>query len=122
MLRVGIGGMFIAHGLPKLLAGPEKWLKLGKTMEHLGVDFAPTYFGLAAAVSESLGGLCLALGIATRPALALLVVTMLVAGTQHLLRGDGFGRSSHALESAILFASLMLIGPGKYRLGKGPWT
>ncbi len=25
ILRVGIGIMFMGHGLPKLIAGPEKW-------------------------------------------------------------------------------------------------
>ena len=41
---------------------------------------------------------------------------MIVASTRHLVAGDGFGKSSHAIEAAILFLSLLWIGPGRYRL------
>ena len=41
VLRTGIGGMFIMHGLPKLMGGPDKWMMLGGVMKSLGVDFAP---------------------------------------------------------------------------------
>jgi putative oxidoreductase len=119
ILRVGIGGMFIAHGWPKLVGGPERWEKIGGAVKVFGIDFAPTFFGFAAAAAETLGGLCLALGVLFTPALAMLVVTMAVAAAMHLDRGDGFARSSHAIESAILFVALMLIGPGKLRLKRG---
>lgn len=114
LLRVGLGGMFVYHGLPKLLGGPARWEALGRATRALGLDFAPTAFGFMAAVAEAGGGLCLALGVLFRPALALLVCTMLVAASFHLDRGDGFGKASHAIEAAIVFACLILIGPGRY--------
>jgi putative oxidoreductase len=115
LLRVGIGGMFVGHGLPKMLGGPKRWAALGKAMENLGIDFAPMLWGFMAAFAELGGGVLLALGVMFRPACALLLCTMVVAATRHLVNGDGFGRSSHAIEAAILFAALLLIGAGRYR-------
>ena len=119
ILRVGIGGMFMAHGVPKLLGGPARWTSLGEATGHLGVHFAPTFFGLMAAISEAGGGLCLITGTFFQPACALMFITMVVASTQHLTTGDGFAKASHAIESAILFLSLWLIGPGSYRVRIG---
>lgn len=114
LLRLGLGGMFVYHGLPKLLGGPARWEALGRATRAFGIDFAPTFFGFMAAVAEAGGGLCLALGLLFRPALAMLVSTMVVAAAFHLDRGDGFGKASHAIEAAIVFASMLLIGPGRY--------
>lgn len=116
LVRVGIGGMFMGHGWPKLAGGMSKWTSLGKAMTHLGIDFAPTFFGFAAAVSEFFGGLLIALGLFFRPGCTLLLGTMVVASTMHIRKGDSFSASSHAIEAAIVFASLLLVGPGKYTL------
>ena len=119
LLRVGIGAMFVFHGWPKMSGGPATWESLGHATEALGIAFAPTFWGFMAAFAELGGGLLLATGIAFRPACALLLATMIVASTRHLAQGDGLGKASHAIEAAILFLSLLLIGPGAYRL-KGP--
>lgn len=116
LLRVGIGTMFILHGWPKLAGGPEQWQMIGQSMGMFGIGFAPTFWGFMAAFAEGVGGLLLALGFFFRPACFLLLITMLVATTHHALAGDGFGGYSHALEAAILFFSLLFIGPGKYSL------
>ena len=114
ILRVGMGGMFVGHGLPKMLGGPERWAALGRNMTHFGIDFAPTFWGFMASFAELGGGVMLALGVAFRPACALLLATMVVASTKHLVGGDGFGKASHAIEAAIVFLSLLLIGSGRY--------
>ena len=116
ILRIGIGVMFIMHGLPKLIGGPEKWEMLGGVMKFVGVDFAPMAWGFMAAFSECIGGLLLALGFVTRPACFLLLGTMIVAASMHISRGDPFVTYSHAVEAGILFISLILIGPGKYSI------
>ncbi len=116
ILRVGIGIMFMVHGLPKLIAGPEKWLILGGTMNALGVDFAPMAWGFMGAFSEFAGGMLLALGFFTRPACFFLLTTMIVATSMHISKGDPFLKYSHAMEAGILFLSLLFIGPGKYSL------
>ncbi len=116
ILRVGIGIMFMGHGLPKLIAGPDKWLILGGTMDALGVDFAPMVWGFMAAFSEFAGGMLLALGFFTRPACFFLLATMIVATSMHISKGDPFVKYSHAMEAGILFLSLIFIGPAKYSL------
>ena len=116
ILRVGIGVMFMIHGLPKLTGGPEKWVMLGGTMKVLGVGFAPMAWGFMAALSECAGGLLLVLGFFTRPACFFLLATMIVATSMHIGKGDPLVRYSHALEAGILFLSLIFIGPGKYSL------
>ena len=114
--RVGLGAMFMAHGWPKIVGGPEKWEKLGGAMTTFGIDFAPTFWGFMAAFAEFGGGLLLLAGFLTRPALALLIATMLVATAKHMVAGDGFRGWSHAAEALIMFAGLFLMGPGKLSL------
>jgi putative oxidoreductase len=114
LLRVGIGIMFMYHGFPKITAGQELWTNLGGVLSDMGIGFAPTFFGFMAALSEFGGGLLLVLGLFTRPASIFLSITMVVAALMHLLGGDPFGDASHAIESAVVFISLFLIGPGKY--------
>ncbi len=116
ILRIGIGIMFMCHGFPKLMGGPEKWVKLGGALSEVGVTIAPTFFGFMAAMSEFGGGLLLALGLLTRPACFFLLMTMIVATLMHMGKGDSFVKYSHALEAAILFFSLLFIGPGKLSL------
>jgi len=116
ILRIGIGVMFMLHGFPKLMGGPDLWTRLGGATASIGVDFAPTFMGFMAAFAEFGGGLLLILGLLTRPACLLLCVTMIVATAMHVQNGDGFNRYSHALEASILFFSLLLIGPGKLSL------
>jgi putative oxidoreductase len=116
LMRVGMGVMFMTHGVPKLLGGPERWEKLGGAMRHLGVEFAPTFWGFMAGLAEAGGGLCLALGVAFRPACAAMFFTMFVAALKHLMEGDGFGKASHAIEAGVVFFALLLIGPGAWKL------
>ena len=73
-------------------------------------------WGFAAASSEFFGGLLVALGLLFRPGAAMLLSTMVVASAMHVIDGDGFTKSSHAIEAGILFASLVLIGPGRFAL------
>jgi len=116
VLRVGIGIMFMSHGFPKVIGGPESWSGLGSVMTDLGFGYAPTLMGFIAAMSEFGGGLFLALGLFTRTSSFFLMMTMIVATLMHVTQGDSFGRYSHALEAAILFFSLLLIGPGTLSL------
>ena len=94
----------------------ERWEKVGGAMGNLGLDFAPTFWGCMAAFAEFGGGLLLILGFLFRPACILLFITMVVALTQHLVQADAFGQYNNSLKSAVVFASLFFMGPGRYSL------
>ncbi|RYU80521.1 DoxX family protein [Hymenobacter persicinus] len=116
LLRIGIGVMFTIHGYPKLMGGPEQWTQVGGAMKSVGINFAPAFWGFLAALAEAVGGQLLALGLFFRLACGLMFGTMLMATLMHLTSGDDFNSYSHALESAILFLSLLFIGPGRLSL------
>ncbi|MGD1890668.1 MAG: DoxX family protein [Cyclobacteriaceae bacterium] len=118
IIRVGLGATFIGHGLPKLLGGPERWARLGGSMENLGITFLPAFWGFMASFAECVGGLCLMLGILWVPVLLLLIFTMIVATVNHISNGDSFSRISHPLEVGIVFIALLITGPGKHRISK----
>ena len=113
--RVGFGGGFVwYHGLPKLRGGPERWTGTGEAVGNFGISFGFEWWGLAAGLAETVGGLLLALGLFFRSATLGLLVVMVVATTNHFATGQG--TPAHALKNAFLFAGLFLIGPGRYSL------
>ena len=97
ILRLGIGIMFVLHGYPKITGGIELWAKLGSSMSNFGIDFAPTFWGFMAALSEFGGAVLLILGVGFRLASLLMLTTMCVATAHHFGKGDGIQGASHAL-------------------------
>jgi putative oxidoreductase len=118
LLRVGIGLMFIIHGFPKLASGPNGWTSLGGSMNVIGIDFLPIFWGFMAAITETFGGFLLIVGLFYRPALILLVFTMVIATMVQFSKGESLKGASQAIEMGILFFSLIFIGPGKYSVDK----
>ncbi|MDF2572207.1 MAG: DoxX [Sporomusa sp.] len=114
VLRVGIGLMFVFHGWPKISGGVETWTKLGMAMQHLGLGFAPVFWGFMAAVTEFFGGMLIAAGLLTRLAAMALTFNMFVAVVLKFSTGAGLAGASQALEVGIVFLSLIFIGPGRY--------
>ena len=127
ILRIGLGIMFVAHGLPKIIGGPEKWAGLGAALKVFGIAFAPAFWGFMASFAEFAGGVCLVLGVFFRPMLVLLIATMIVAASMLLNAGAGFTAASHAITVGIVFISMLFAGPSKLSLGahiaflKGKW-
>ena len=37
--------MLIFHGYGKLTGGPEKWAKIGESLQIFGIDFYPVFLG-----------------------------------------------------------------------------
>lgn len=113
VMRVGLGIAFIVHGSGKMFGGPEVWSKVGEAIGNWGVHIYPTAFGFLAAFAEFGGGIMFILGFLFRPAALMLAITMAVATTSHIAKGDGFNVYSHALELGIVFFGLLFVGPGK---------
>ena len=118
LLRIGLGVMFIIHGFPKLAGGPNGWTGLGGSMKVIDINFLPIFWGFMAAATETFGGFLLIVGLFFRPALILLIFTMIVAALVHFGKGDGLQGASHAIELGIVFFGLIFIGPGKYSVDK----
>jgi putative oxidoreductase len=118
VIRVGLGVMFIYHGLPKLTGGEKEWAQLGASTKYVGVHFWPTFWGLLCAATETFGGFLLILGLAFRPVCILLLINLLVAIASHFGKGDGMMEASHAIEDAIMFAGLIFVGPGRFSVDK----
>lgn len=110
ILRIGIGIIFINHGLSKLG-------NMDGTIAFFASLGLPAIIAWATAIVEALGGLAVILGIKTRlAALGLAIIMLGVFFTAK--RGKPFG--STELEFILLLANLALIasGSGKYALGK----
>jgi len=114
IIRVGLGIMFILHGYPKLLGGPEKWEAIGSSTKYVGVHFFPTFWGLMSGCTETFGGFLLVIGLAFRPVCLLLLVNLIVATFMLFGTGSGVEQAAHAIEDAVVFAGLIFVGPGRY--------
>jgi putative oxidoreductase len=118
-LRIGLGVMFVIHGAPKIMGGPAHWATLGKSIGYMGIHGYPAFWGFMAAFSECFGGIFVILGLFFRPACILLALTMIVASTMLAKQKKDFQKeTSRPIELAIVFASLVVIGPGKYSIDK----
>ena len=116
ILRIGFGCMYIQYGAPKMFGGPKAWEGLGMAMGSMGITVAPVFWGFMASFSMFFGGICLIVGLLARPFSILLFITMAVAVSMHLHKGDGLPIASHAIDNTIVFLSLFFMGPGKYSL------
>lgn len=117
-LRLSTGILMLTfHGYGKIkgaisyfMSGSE-W-KFIQTVESLGFPY-PTAFATAAALSESLGALLLAVGLLTRTSAAFLAVTMGVAVYRH-------ATTDLRIELALLYLAISLFfivsGPNRYSL------
>jgi putative oxidoreductase len=118
LLRVGMGGMMLTHGIPKLMRGPDLWPKLGKAVEHVGISEGHAVFGAAAVLAETVGAVLVILGFKTRPAAFSVFLTMVVAAAMHVGKDDGWSKVSHPLEVGIAFLAIAIAGSGKYGIDR----
>jgi putative oxidoreductase len=119
--RLFIGACFVTHGLGKLgLVGTGSMEGFVAFLREVGVPHAPVQARLAM-LSELTGGGLLALGLLTRPACALLVFTMVVAGrlghrgAGYLITNDPPG-AEYTINLAAICGCFALMGPGRYSL------
>ena len=121
-LRVPVGIIFMAHGAQKLFGwfGGYGLTATGNWMESIGL--APgILMAFLAGSGEFFGGLFILLGLLTRPAAAVLAITMIVAiFTVHFANGLFMANNGYEFGLALLAASvsLMLSGSGKLSADK----
>lgn len=109
MLRLFAGlSLALAHGRGKL--PPTERFLAG--VEEMGFAF-PLFFGWAAAFSEFVGGILIALGLFTRPAAFFIAFTMAVAAFIRQA-GDPFAERELALLYGVVAVTLLLTGAGRY--------
>ncbi|EEX36361.1 DoxX family protein [Vibrio metschnikovii] len=116
-LRIPIGIVFMAHGAQKLFGwfGGYGLEGTGQWMASIGLGPGMLMAFLAGS-GEFFGGLAILLGILTRPAAAVLSVTMLVAiFAVHFEHGLFMSNGGYEFALALLAASvsLMMSGAGK---------
>ena len=116
LLRVTVGGLMMGHGLQKLngsFGGPG----LEATQESMGaLGLHPAkHQGLAAALSETIGGGLTAAGFLSPLGPALITGTMLVAIKKvHLKNGPWVAQGGYEYNATLIAAALSLAtaGPG----------
>ncbi len=125
LLRVGLGfSMLIFHGYGKLIGGPERWAKIGGSLQIFGIDFFPVFWGFMAAFAEFFCSAFIIAGIFFIPATFLLTVNMIVAVLFHLYLPEGspaagWQGASNAIEYLFVYVALMATGPGRYKINLG---
>ena len=110
VLRVWFGGVLaLSHGFGKVR-------NLGAFSENLANTVPlPWLLGPAAALSELVGGLLLAVGLLARPAAAFVLTTMLVAAF-HVHAADPFIKKEFALAYGVAALVVLIAGPGRLSL------
>jgi putative oxidoreductase len=118
LLRIGVGGLMLFHGIAKLMHGFQgiKDLLIAKGL--------PEFLWIGALLGEVFAPICMLLGVMTRFSSVLVAITMifamyLVFGTGALAIGKN-GIPVAELNILFLFSALALafIGGGRYALYK----
>ena len=113
--RLGVGVIFIVFGWQKLSHGQAAWTHYGHAMASLGISFMPNIWGLAAALSEFVGGFLLILGFLFRPAVTLIALTMVVAFVSTFrAHPHDFAQYSRSIEMFCIMFVFIFVGPGKF--------
>lgn len=109
ILRLGVGlALAFAHGLGKLPPS-DRFIE---GVAEMGF-FLPVVFAWAAALSEFVGGLLVAIGLLTRPAAVFAGFTMAVAFfVRH--GGEAFGAREKPFLFLLAFVALAIMGAGRY--------
>jgi putative oxidoreductase len=107
IMRLAVGGVFLRHGIMKFQNG------IGATAGFLAAHHIPfsTLFAVILITIETVGALCVLLGILTRAWATAMAVVMVVA----IIAVKLAGHQSFELEALLLAGALTLVA-----LGDGP--
>ncbi|MDI1446232.1 DoxX family protein [Polyangium sp. 6x1] len=118
LVRLATGALLAAHGFSKLVDGPAG-LAGGLAMKGFP---APTLLAWCSTLAEFLGGICLLLGLLTRPAAAVVAFNMVVAwASMHLPDAAHVGSVKgvpfeYPFLLSIVGLGLAFTGGGRYSL------
>lgn len=116
LLRVGMGLIFIVHGVSKLAGGTEVLTQVGSVVSNIGIDSGHAFFGFLAGTFEAVGGLLLVLGLFTRFAAIAITLVLLGAFVLHATNEDPVAVWLHPLKAFVVMVALFFTGPGRYSL------
>ncbi len=120
IMRVVAGAIFVAAGINKFLGGEGALEQTGSAMALFGLGFAPIFWGVLAALVETVGGLLLIIGFLFRGAAFFLFMTMIVAtAVMFDMKGLDLKSIGYPLVMLAVSAGLMFTGPGKIAAQKG---
>lgn len=121
ILRIGLGAMFIAHGLLKVLV-----FTLPGTVGFFESVGFPGWTAYLVTYAEIGGGVLLLAGVAVRPVSLALIPLLLGATFVHLGNGWVFSNANGGWEypAFLTLATIVLalLGPGKYAVRFSPRT
>ncbi|MFN3345947.1 MAG: DoxX family protein [Chloroherpetonaceae bacterium] len=111
LLRLWLGAMMIYHGFPKVFTNNAGFIEY---LTKFGFP-APSVMAALAGGAEFFGGILIVIGFLTRPALMLVLITMLVAG--FVAHGaEPFTKQELPLTYAMLSLVLFLSGAGAFSI------
>lgn len=109
LLRVVAGAMLIAHGWPKLMAGPAAIA--ANVMARRGIE--PAYVVACIAIFlETIGAVCIVIGLWTRLFALLLVIEFLIIVKSHLNAGWSVGAGGAEFAFLWLIALIYILVRG----------
>ena len=102
LVRLTVGLMLLPHGIPKLLEGVEA--TAAKALTRRGIEAAEP-LAVVLILLETVGGLCVALGLFTRFFAAAITIEMAVIAYHHLPK---FGWTGPGYEYPLMWGLIML--------------
>lgn len=113
LIRLTVGLMILPHGIPKLMAGVAATAATALVRRGIG---AAEPLAIVLIILETVGGLCVALGLFTRFFAAAITIEMGVIAYHHLPK---FGWTGPGYEYPLMWGLIMLAIALR---GGGPWS
>ncbi|MDF0719808.1 DoxX family protein [Kaistella sp. PBT33-4] len=111
VVRIFIGFAMISHGFPKLMQ-----LTSGEEVQFFNfLGLGERFSLILAVIAEFVGSIFIILGLFSRPAVFLLIITMAVAGLI-VHSSDSFPKREASLIYLSVHLMLFAFGPGRYSI------
>lgn len=119
LLRIGLGGILIPHGMQKLFGSFGGLGLSGNAALFDKIGYTPGMFwGTLVGCTELIGGTLLVIGLFTRPA-ALAIVIFMINGVYFTSKAGGFFWTTRGSEFPIL---ILVVAFYLLIRGSGPWS